>query len=272
MMRKLPTFILLSLFSFPLLAIERPRLDIDGAITVGSRYKTAEKYGKEWFKHNTVCHGQICYMFYSDFEVVAAAAARANQEMRTFTRDDAEKLELTGQTHVLIAVGHSDTGGILGMIGQGVYVKHWASGNVHMVIKSGDQLIQPVSKGSGNASSSILFLLGYVSASMSNSFEFTFDLSPEQQFSECETIVIDAQAKKYSYKVNLAEIMHLKPYIPTDPQLFIFQDETTSCLDLIKRDDQNYFLRDARGIEKLIPVGRVKSIMTDKANRCTVGY
>jgi hypothetical protein len=241
-------------------------IDIDGAISLGSKYKTQEKYAKDCLGVNTICHGQACYLFYSDFEIIAGAAARANQELRPFTREDAEKLNLSGLTHIYVTVSNNN-----GVIGEELYARHWAGGNIHMVIQSGGKLIQPVEKGNGSFSS-LLFLLGYAETSLENSFDFAFNLSQEQLFSPGETILIDAQAKKHIEKASFADILHLRPYEAKDPQLFMFKDGTSMCLDLVKTTEEYYRLKDHRGISHDIPLKQVKTVIIDRNKPCSLGY
>lgn len=213
--------------------------DVDTAIALGSRYKTEMKCMADIAPQNAVCKKQFCYLFFSDFEIIAGAAARANQEMRHFSRADVRSLPLSGFTSVYVIMGQNEIGGIIGAISQHYFARHWARGNVHMALKFGDQIIQPVSKSLNEASiatttlpiytfwkaspnSSLLFGGPLQVSDLLADFEFTYNLTPEQQTSICEAILIDCQGKKYIHKIDLSQVLHVKPHIPKNPSLFEF--------------------------------------------------
>jgi hypothetical protein len=91
-------------------------------------------------------------------------------------------------------------------------------------------------------------------------------------FSPAETVLIDAQAKKYIEKVSFADILHVRPYEAKDSQLFMFKDGSSECRDLVKRKEDDYVLKDARGIEQILPANKVKTVAIDRDKPCTLGY
>jgi hypothetical protein len=77
---------------------------------------------------------------FTDFDVVASAAAAANAEMRKFTTDDALKLPLH---NVVFANVNMTARGIIPV--QRLKDKYVQKG-VHMVIQLGDSIVQPLTK------------------------------------------------------------------------------------------------------------------------------
>lgn len=261
--------------------------DADTAIAIGSRYDTETNYLADISPQNTICKNEFCYLFFSDFEIVARAAAMAHQEVRQFTKNDMESLPLSGFTSVYVSIGKSTTGGIIGDIRDLDFVKRWGGGNVRMVLEFGGRMVQPVSKSLNGASapartppiyafwkafpnSSLLFGGPLQVSNLQANFEFTYDLTPAQQSSVCEIILINCQGHRHMDRIDLSRVLHVKPYRAENPTLFEFQNGQSMCLDLIKQTEEQYLMRDARGILKTVPLHEVKTARIDARHPCNV--
>jgi hypothetical protein len=282
-MRKLGALILL----LPTVVFAIQPSEIDTAIAIGSCYKTEMEYVADISSQNTICKKEFCYLFFSDFEIIAGAAARATQEMKQFTKSDVESLPLRGLTKVYVSVGKSVTGGLIGAIRDRNFVQHWAGGNVHMVLKIGDQIMQPVSSSLNGVLGPTLTLPIYAfweappdpsllaagplhTSDLQAYFEFSYDLTPEQQSSVCEIILINGQAKKHVDRIDLSQVLHVKPHVAENPTLFEFQNGQSMCLDLIKQTEEQYLMKDARGIVKKVPLHEVKTTRMNAHNPCNI--
>ena len=121
-------------------------VDCAKAITYGQSFKSRAAFLEHGLKDQRIQLASVWALdaasksvrLFSDFEVVASAAARAKQEMRDFTIEDARLLPLTGLTYAQVEVHGM---GIQSKM-QTRYVKNAA----HLVIEVDGKIIQPLKK------------------------------------------------------------------------------------------------------------------------------
>lgn len=119
---------------------------IASAIQKGQRYRSRQSYLEDGTRDVTCTLSNIWsrdgitkeVRFFSDFDVIAAAAADAQRQMRAFGLDEARKLPLTGLLHVNVQ-----------MTAHGLFpVKRledeYAAKGVHTVLAVGDSIVQPL--------------------------------------------------------------------------------------------------------------------------------
>lgn len=139
---------------------------VQRAIAEGMRYRTRGEYLERGTKGHACKIAGLFAMdgiskeirFFTDYDIVASAAAAANAEMRSFTLADARQLPLTGL--VLANVRMTARGMIPVRELQSKYVKN----GVHLVLRVNDTLVQPIKKESASAETSggeIATLYGY---------------------------------------------------------------------------------------------------------------
>jgi hypothetical protein len=199
------------------------------AIAYGSGFKSRKQYLEKGLKENKVQlasawakDGISKYVtFFTDFEAVASAAANAQQEMRTFTSADAYKLPLTGLVYAHVEVVGR------GMIPTRKVASRYVKNSAHLVIKFGDQIVQPLSKellSAGDASVALpvaLFTwwdIGNVSLLTGGTLgfegakaemEFVFRLTPEQRKMKGTVILIDADGNRHQEDSDFSKILKL---------------------------------------------------------------
>jgi hypothetical protein len=150
---------------------------------------------------------------FTDFDIVAAAAAGANSQMRPFTAVEASTLPLFNMTFATVS-----------MTARGEFpvrtlrTKYAAEG-VHMVLQLGDSLVQPISRHQAETTGSSAHIgtlirwydLGGVSLLTAAPLgfhrqefrqEFAFDVRPESVKGSPTVWVIDADGKRTQLKCN----------------------------------------------------------------------
>jgi len=204
----------------------RMSVDLVKAIARGSEFKSRVQYLEKGLKQNKVqlasawaADGISKYVtFFTDFEAVAAAAAQAKQEMRTFTTEDALKLPLTGLVYAHVEIHGRGTLPVKKV------KKRYVRNSAHLVIQYGEEVIQPLSKeltsfrdasvmspialfawwDRGNVSLLTGGPLGFEGSKVE--LEFVFRLTPVQQKEKGRVILIDADGHRHQEDVDFSRI------------------------------------------------------------------
>jgi hypothetical protein len=161
-------------------------------------------------------------LFFTDYDIVAAAAAAAHQQMRELSVADIQKLPLSGLVFVnvqLHARGTFPVERLQGRFGS-------TSDKLHLVLQIGDKVLQPVGRSDmrdsgvvsptgpiivrswtiGNTSMITTDQLGYSQERVE--VEFVFRLPADFADRKAKAILIDGQGKQYKVDVDLAAILH----------------------------------------------------------------
>jgi hypothetical protein len=119
---------------------------IDAAIRQGLQFKSRASYLEDGTRDVTCTLANIWsrdgitkeVRFFSDFDVIAAAAADAQRQMRPFGVEDAKKLPLTGLLHVNVQMTAH------GLFPVKTLQQQYASKGVHTVLSIRDSVVQPL--------------------------------------------------------------------------------------------------------------------------------
>lgn len=197
------------------------------AIEEGQRYRSRQEYldnglktAKFQFASAWALDGISKYVtFFTDFEVVAAAAADAKREMRNFGLLEARKLPLEGFLYATMDV----TG--RGMLNVGKVKPRFGNGNARVVLQDGDSIIQPLlKKDPENASSNTVLGTGYlwtgggnmgILTGMPLGFynatarqDFAFAISPKALDRKIKAFLIDAEGNRYEKEIEISSLLH----------------------------------------------------------------
>lgn len=178
-----------------------------------TRYQIASAWAKDGISKYVT--------FYDDLDVISAAAATAEQQMREFTPEDLQQLPTTGLIFANVEL-HGR-----GMVSVAKLNKRYTEGKARLVLRIGGRLIQPVRDGyfpspPKTECYSTMYLWsvfwGYrfavaglfpitlpcgPSGPSKFSLEFAYALQPEQM-TEGEAFLIDANGHRHVSKINLA--------------------------------------------------------------------
>lgn len=158
------------------------------------------------------------FIFFSDFDIIASAASEAKHEMRHLTKEDIQKLPLSGLVYVNVQLHARGTMPVRKL------EKRFTRSNAHLVFEIDGRVIQPISKqllSQNDASVEFpvaLFTwwetknislvtggtLGYDAQRVE--LEFAFSLAPDQMNKEATVILIDGDERQYKTVVNLTEL------------------------------------------------------------------
>lgn len=202
--------------------------DIDSAVKNGGQFKSRSKFLEAGLKANKVQLASLMakdgiskyVTFFTDYEMVEAAAAEANQQMRVLGDDDIAKLPLTGLIYANVEVLGR------GMLPIRKVEKRYSGASAHLVLKFGEDVVQPLSKERATVKDASLYLpialytwwqAGNVSIltggqlgfdGVKSQMEFVFSLSPEQRMQRAEVILIDGDGNKHGKNVDFSKIFH----------------------------------------------------------------
>jgi hypothetical protein len=198
------------------------------AIAFGKQFKSRDQFLDNGLKRQKLqissawaVDGISKYLlFFTDYDVVAAASTAANQQMRELNDDDVKKLPLSGLLHVNVLL-HGR-----GSIPVARLRANFGGEGPHLVIQMGDTIIQPVAKNFGS-DTGVIPPSGPVQISVYNvgntsyitehqlgwsqerlEVEFAFQLPPEALQQKVKAILIDTQGKRYPIDIDLRTILH----------------------------------------------------------------
>ncbi|MCU1250089.1 MAG: hypothetical protein JWQ49_3118 [Edaphobacter sp.] len=231
LMKNVLTFVLLSAIAgiaqVPSSPLTSPQ--IQDAIAKGKQYRTRDRYLDGGIKAQKIRlagafagDGISKYLiFFTDYDIVAAAAADAAHQMREFSDVDAKNLPLSGLTLVNVQL-HARGDFPVRRLQQ-----HFIGQNLHLVLQIGNTVIQPVARSdvrdsgvmpadgplvvrywtNGNTSLITTDRLGFSAERIE--VEFAFQIPPEIAAAKAKAILIDGEGKHYVDEVDLAKIRHV---------------------------------------------------------------
>lgn len=197
------------------------------AIAEGQRFRSRQDYldnglkkAKFQFASAWALDGISKYVtFFTDYEIVAADAADAKREMRSFGLAEARKLPLEGFLYATMDV----TG--RGMLNVGKVKPRFGSGNARVVLQQADSVIQPLLKkeadnassstqvgtaymwtGGGNVGLLTGMPLGFYNATARQ--DFAFAVSPKTLEGRLKAFLIDAEGNRYEKEIELSSLLH----------------------------------------------------------------
>jgi hypothetical protein len=200
---------------------------IQKAIAAGKQYKTRDQFLNAGMKQQKI---QISSAFamdgiskylvvFTDYDVVAAESAAANQQMREFSEADAQKLPLAGLMYVDVQLHGRGDLPVMRL------QNNFGGTGPHLVFQMGDKIIQPLAKKgedsgtvpangpslisvwrSGNMSTVTAQPLGFSQERID--LEFAFDIPQDDLGKNAKAILIDNKGKRYSVDVKLAALAH----------------------------------------------------------------
>jgi hypothetical protein len=199
------------------------------AIRYGQQYRTPDLFMRDGLKAKKVqlasamaMDGISKYvMFYRDADVVSAAAAAANLQLRTFTIADARQIPDTGLVFANIQLQAR------GMIPVKKLNKRYPEGRGHFVLRVDGVVIQPVDKSIIPATKAdgvfvgIFYMWGQVGrigfataipvytqpAPDRMVFEEAFRLTPDQLTKKAEAILIDGDGHQHKGQADFAVLL-----------------------------------------------------------------
>lgn len=204
----------------------------ENALAAGSRYESRRDYIDRALSKNKVqiqsawaADGISKYVtFYRDEDVLASLVADAKAQLRNITVDDLKAIPITGLLFANVDL-HAR-----GVLSKNKLERDFTDGKTRLVLKIGDQFIQPVRDGffpsqpkTGCVETTYLWTVfgsyrfmvgGAVPVTTScdpngpNKFslEFAFQLTQEQMRRKAEVFIVDGRGKKYSKQVDLSKM------------------------------------------------------------------
>jgi hypothetical protein len=179
---------------------------MDQAIAYGAKFKTRDKFLDKGLRGVRVKLASAMAMdgiskyatFFNDWNFIAAESAGARQQMRTFTPAD---FEPTGMLHAFVEV-HAR-----GAIPASKMNRRYLDQRAHLVIKSGDKVIQPSAKHMLKRSdqSPGMIVAGVESGKIT--LQFDFEVSPEDLGQQVEVILIDGDGNRHKANADLSEAL-----------------------------------------------------------------
>lgn len=159
--------------------------------------------------------------FYDDLDVISAAVAEANQKMRDLGSEELKSIPQTGLLFANVEI-HAR-----GLIPTGRLSRRYMDGRAHLVLKLGNQVIQPVQVGSyptppRSECRNTIYLwsvFGTYNFGVGTivpvplpcgptegkiAIEFGFRLTPDQMRQKATAILIDGDGKRHATDVDLA--------------------------------------------------------------------
>ncbi len=181
-------------------------VQIERAIEEGSRYKTVDKFMLKGLEGRRVKLASAMALdgiskfatFYNDRAAIAAQAAAANQQMRQLSPAECVS---EGLLHVYVEV-HAR-----GEIPTSKLNRRYREKRAHLVLKIGGTVVQPISKEMTKQSDQSLgMLLGGVEEGKMT-FDYAFDLLPEDLENPVEVILIDGDGNRHIGKADLRGVL-----------------------------------------------------------------
>jgi len=197
--------------TFPMMT----KQEISQAVEYGIKHKTRSHYLKKGLKHKKLQIASAFAMdgiskyvtFFTDFDVVAAAAADANHKLRKFTEEEIEELPLTGVLYANVQV-HGR-----GALPVRKLKRRYTRGDAHLVLEIDGKIIQPLSSqitderdasvwvpvtlftwwNTKNMSLLTATPLGFAGRRVE--LEFAFSLNAEQMTKRATVILIDGETE-----------------------------------------------------------------------------
>ena len=207
------------------------RQEISQAIEYGIKYKTRSHYLKKGLKHKKLQFASAFAMdgiskyvtFFTDFDVVAAAAADANHKLRKLTEEEIKELPLTGVLYANVQV-HGR-----GYLPVKKLKRRYTRGDAHLVLKIDGKIIQPLSSQITDERDASIYIpvtlftwwntknmslltatpLGFVGKRVE--LEFAFSLNPEQMAKRATVILIDGDGHHHKKQIDLSKIQKGAP-------------------------------------------------------------
>jgi len=181
---------------------------IQAAIQEGRKYKTIDQFLEKGLKGRRVKlagamakDGISKYAtFFNDWQAVAAEAAAAHQQMREL---DVNEVQSNGLLHVFVEV----RGG--GIVGVSRLDRGYQGKRAHLVLKTGERIIQPVDKSMIKQSNEVAGTLLWGTTMRKITLDFAFDVSPDDLQSPVEVILIDGDGNKHHQTVDLSGILNI---------------------------------------------------------------
>lgn len=181
---------------------------VQAAIQEGIKYKTIDQFLEKGLKGKRVKlagamakDGISKYAtFFNDWQAVAAEAAAARQQMRELKVDEVQS---NGLLHVLVEV----RGG--GIVGVSRIDRGYQGKRAHLVLKAGEQIIQPVDKSMIKQSNEVAGSVLWGTTMRKITLEFAFDVSPNDLQSPVEVILIDGDGNKHRQTADLSGILDI---------------------------------------------------------------
>ena len=199
---------------------------IAAAISYGKRFRTRNRYLREGMKHSRIqiasafaMDGMSKYVtFFSDFHVVASAAAAAENEMRELSQEEIAKLPLSGLLYAHVEV-HAR-----GLLPVRKLERRYTRNDAHLVLQIDNQIIQPLSKRiTGQEDTSVVlpvalytwWEVGKVSLLTGGTLgfegqkvelEFAFKLDKETANKKATVILIDGDGNRHKGEVDLSKV------------------------------------------------------------------
>jgi hypothetical protein len=182
---------------------------IEAAIQEGSKYNTIDKFLEKGLKGKRVqlasamaTDGISKYAtFFNDWQAVAAESAAAHQQMRELKADD---VQANGLLHAFVEV-HAR-----GAIPVSKMNRRYREQRAHLVLKIGEQVIQPVAKSMIKQSDQSVGMILAGVAEGKITLDFAFDVAPEDLQSPVEVILIDGDGNRHHQKADLNGILHIE--------------------------------------------------------------
>ena len=200
-------------------------IEINEALAFGNQWKSPNKFVEEALKPYRV---QIAsawskdsiskyVTFVTDWITVAAFATEAKRRMLPVTQADTERLPMEGLLNAVVEL-HGR-----GMMGASKLNGRWGGGSAHMVLKIGEEIVQPVAAKAMSEQSveyqNWMFVtktfggLGWTIGGPLPSYaegkitlKFSFALNDRQSKENVSVILIDADGKQHDGKVDLAKL------------------------------------------------------------------
>jgi hypothetical protein len=193
-------------FTAPAGAAVLNEVQIGQAIAYGARFKTKDKFLEKGLKGVRVKLASSMAMdgiskyatFFDDWNLIAAESAAANQQMRTVKPAD---FEPSGMLHAFVEV-HAR-----GALPASKMNRRYLDQRAHLVIKSGDTVIQPSSKQMLKKSDQSLGMAIAGVPSGKITLQFDFEVSPEDLARKVEIILIDGDGNRHQANADLSEAL-----------------------------------------------------------------
>jgi hypothetical protein len=139
--------------------------------------------------------------FFTDFEVVASAAAAARQVARRFTPADAEHLPLRGLIHAHVEIRGRDEQARKA-------VARFTEKSAYLVLQFGDENVEALSNEAPETRPASLLTGAPLGFNGSHSeLEFAFELTIKQKAGKASVVLIDAEGNQYHGKIDFATIV-----------------------------------------------------------------
>jgi hypothetical protein len=201
---------------------------IRSAIARGKQYRTRDQYLESGLRSQRfqlssawATDGISKYLvFYTDYDIVAAAAAGASHEMRELSDADVQKLPLSGLVIVNVQLHARGTFPVERLRNK------FVGDNLHLVLQTGDQIIQPIARSDmrdtgvlepsgplvvnywqvGNTSIINAERMGFSQDRVE--VEFAFRVAPDAASKKAKVILIDGGNKHHEKEIDLAGMLN----------------------------------------------------------------